>query len=518
SLYCCDSNCGVWIDRSGQSPNVDLIINRCQNNGYYSIPDPGPPPSWDSCLSDAPGDAQPALPTGTIEPQDTGLRTFSRLPVPSTKTAPASPLSTYAPSPDSPRPSSSTTSPFPSSETASAGLTAGSKAAIGICTSLGVIALVFLLIFMIRRRRSDPRTYPRSDPTVTRHKRSFSEPPSGSRTSLTAPLMTPTSASLRNTPCTPPARLSDRKYLTSVFNQGLQRPPSTPSGAEKPAFPVSPIFAPTSSKLVPRHERRATTNSSIRSPLPSPPPASSQYPRSSIYSLSSGLGASTTTFNSNKGDSVRSGTVTVTGTSTPPLSPTRPPRPHDGPLQIPDLVAPSGPPPSHALPPPPPSPAHHKHPICSSPTFPVSPVSPASPTFPARPIVLGGSPVVAVYQHADKVHYEPAIGIAVPHSPPPPPPPPPLLPPPAVAVTSAAAKELCDLTESYARERKTRDSWGSWSGAGYGGGGPGVSPIGAGRKRGSDGSSRGSADKKGSANATGTALRELDLEKLGGRY
>ncbi|KAI1634570.1 hypothetical protein F4809DRAFT_665348 [Biscogniauxia mediterranea] len=543
SLYCCDyTNCGVWIDKPGQSPNVDLIINKCQNHGYYSIPDPGPP-AWDSCSSGSPTNAQPNLPPGTIEPPDAGLRTFSRSSVPSMTSVPASPSSTSVPTLDSPIPSLSTDPPSSSSETESTGLTAGSKAAIGICTSLGVIALVSLLVFLIRRWKSDPRSYLKGDPVAPRHIRSFSEPPSGSRTSLIAPLMTPVpSASSRTAPCTPPARLSDRKYLGSCFNQDLPRSPATPGRPDDPAFPVSPIFAPTrssggsGSKLVPRHERRATTNS-IGFPLPSssPPAASApHYPQSSIYSLSSGPGvASTTTFGSNNNNnnhnkgagSMLSGCTAVATTSgtpppPPPLSPsTRSLRPHDSnPLPPPPapgehaLVAPSGPPPTRALPPPPPTPtsppAHHS----ASPTFSVSPTSPTFPPPTARPIVLGGgsssppySPRYYSHNNSNNNHHHHEGGPGL------------------------AARELCELTETYARETRG-GSWGSWSagggcGGGGGGGGPGVSPIGGagtgggGRKRGSDGtSSRGSGDRKGAAYATAMALRELDLEKLGGRY
>ncbi|KAI5926033.1 hypothetical protein F4810DRAFT_620165 [Camillea tinctor] len=432
SLYCCDyTNCGVWIDKPGQSPNVDLIINRCQNNGYYSIPDPGPP-AWDSCPSVAPSNSQPVLPSGTTGPPDTELRTLSGSSVATMTSVPTRLSSTSEPMPASPTPSSGTLQSISNpSESAPTGLTAGSKAAIGVCASLGIIALIFLLVFLFRRRRSFPRNYLKSSPVVPRHIRSFSEPPSGSRTSLIAPLMTPvTSASSRTAPCTPPARLSDRKYIGSCFNQDAPHSRSSPRGrrtADDPGLPVSPVFAPpqshhsttTNSKLAPRHSRRATT-SSIRFPLPaSPPPHCAQ---SSMYSLP---GASTTTFGSN---------------------------PNRGPPAPAPLRLPSGPPPTRALPPPPPPGA-----------------SPTSPTFPRSP---------TTYHH----RYSPGVG--------------------------AAARELCDLTEAYAREARG-GSWGSWSGGV--GGGPG------GRKRGSDGtSSRGSGGGKGSS--AGMALRELDLEKLGGRY
>ncbi|EFX06302.1 hypothetical protein CMQ_6623 [Grosmannia clavigera kw1407] len=53
-LYWCDSAfCGVWIEAgtSGQDPNVDRLINQCQNIGYSSVYDPGSPASDYSCSS-----------------------------------------------------------------------------------------------------------------------------------------------------------------------------------------------------------------------------------------------------------------------------------------------------------------------------------------------------------------------------------------------------------------------------------------------------------------------------------
>ncbi|KAH6851082.1 hypothetical protein B0I37DRAFT_404768 [Chaetomium sp. MPI-CAGE-AT-0009] len=57
SLYWCDLTfCGVGINRAGglgQDPTVDLIINTCQNIGFYSIIDPGPPPPNFTCSTEA---------------------------------------------------------------------------------------------------------------------------------------------------------------------------------------------------------------------------------------------------------------------------------------------------------------------------------------------------------------------------------------------------------------------------------------------------------------------------------
>ncbi|KAF2971473.1 hypothetical protein GQX73_g2153 [Xylaria multiplex] len=180
------------------------------------------------------------------------------------------------------------------------------------------------------------------------------------------------------------------------------------------------------------------------------------------------------TIESNKASSIHSGSATVIGASTPPLSSTRFPRLHDGSLELTVFPTPAGPPPNRALPAPP-----LNHP--NSPTFSALSVSPRSPTFPAPALIRGDSPGVPTQQGK------------------------------AALPASISAKELRDLTESYAREAEARESWGSWSGVG--GGGPGVTGPGRKRSRGK----RGSAEKKGGAKVV-TVPQELDLEKLSGRY
>ncbi|KAI0436227.1 hypothetical protein F4803DRAFT_242735 [Xylaria telfairii] len=467
-LYCCDSaSCGVYIGDIGQSPNVDLIINECQNIGFFSIEDPGPP-ATNYCAS----------PTLTTIPTSAPLYTIANepsvLPTPGTRSIDSigpytvPPTGTLDTSMSSTSTSilisstSSTSSPTSANAT-SPRLTEGAKAAISIFSVIAVLAIAAVLLLLVRRRQRRPRSSSPRPHLITFVNRSYPIPHSDSGTPLITP---PPTASSRSVPLIPPAKLSERKYLEPTLGTGSPRPPASPSGTNR-AFPPSPIGAATQSGPLSQYERSEATKS-IRSPASRVASAPSNHPQSSVYSLSSGPGGSTVTVESNKVSSVHSSSATVNGTSTPPLSATKFPRTHEGPLESPDFVTPAGPPPNRALPAPP-----SNHP--NSPTFSAPSVSPRSPTFPARCLARGDSPVVPTQQ--GNVSRPP---------------------------TAISAKELRDLTESYARE--TRESWGSWSGVG--GGGPGVMSA-AGRKR-------GSAEKNG--DKTAVPLQELDLEKLSGRY
>ena len=200
-------------------------------------------------------------------------------------------------------------------------------------------------------------------------------------------------------------------------------------------------------------------------------PDAAHLPRSSVSSYSSDNPAPSFAL------SVTSGSYTVTGT--PPHSPSRPTRPHDEPLEIPDLVAPSGPPPRRALPPPPP---------ISGPTA----LSP--PPWPLRSVITK-SPV----QHGDVgvaagvVKNNPARGVRL----------------------ENGSQDLCELTEEYAQGR---GSWGSWSGGG--GGGPGVTSI----KKKKECNPRNTVEATAvltshdSPGRKGSKAKGLDLEILGGSY
>ncbi|KAJ8130265.1 hypothetical protein O1611_g3365 [Lasiodiplodia mahajangana] len=354
-LYCCDSiNCGVYIGNIGQSPNVDLIINECQNIGFFSIEDPGPPAA-NYCASPTPGATAlfTLLPTHTSE---------TPIPLASTSILASSSTSTSSPS---------------SSNNNSTQLTAGVKVAIGVFSILALLAITALLLLLFRWRRRSPRASSPGPLLVSYDNPSYPGSHSTSRTPLITPLP---SASSRTTPLIPPAKLSDRRYLQLVPKAGDS------SGESNRDSPLSPTRSP---RPIHQHGRRATSNIQ----LPVKASESPKYPHRSVYS-SSGLGASTVTMETNKASSALSSSATVTETSTPPPTPKRFPQTHDGPLELSDFVTPAGPPPSRALPALPTSPPNHPN----SPAISAPPLSPKSPTFPAQSVVRGDSPIVPTRQ------------------------------------------------------------------------------------------------------------------------
>ncbi|KAI0407942.1 hypothetical protein F4802DRAFT_551893 [Xylaria palmicola] len=343
-------------------------------------------------------------------------------------------------------------------------LTRGAKAAISLFSVISVLAIAAILILLFRRRRRHSRSASPRPLLIPRNNGPYLE----SNSDYGTPLATPTpSASSRSAPLTPPAKLSDRRYLQPALVKGAPGSLASPStGNQTNTSPsVSATIQVSSS---PQREQSAMVDN-VQFPGSVIDTALPRHPQSSIYSLSSDPGVSSATIESNTVSSVHSGSATVTGSDTLRSSATKYPRVHDGPLFDSTVNAtPAGPPPCGALPA---LPSTHPN----SPTFPASSVSPRSPTFPARPMARDESLAVPIGQGR-------TTGIP----------------------TSISTKELRDLTESY--ERETRASWGSWSGVG--GGGPGVVPV---SRR------RGSAEKKGESK-TAVPLQELDLEKLSGRY
>ncbi|KAK7756475.1 hypothetical protein SLS62_001701 [Diatrype stigma] len=132
----------------------------------------------------------------------------------------------------------------------------------------------------MRRRRKDPKGYLKTAArSPLHHSRSPSRPPSGAHTPLITP---PPSASSRNAPPgTPPARLSDRKFLPLILQPGGGRgagmemgtahssltsvyPPSSEHLQDSYPYsystPASPIQSPSSgfyyNKFFPRHHQR----------------------------------------------------------------------------------------------------------------------------------------------------------------------------------------------------------------------------------------------------------------------
>ncbi|KAK3386900.1 hypothetical protein B0H63DRAFT_558501 [Podospora didyma] len=488
-LYWCDSTfCGVAISPTGgleQDPNVDLIINTCQNIGITSVLDPGPPTSGFSCQTDAKEASQcpnahglsgtllantkasegnPFSQTQTETPKTLLSSKPKQLSstLPTTVTAP---LTTrhYIPSTLTPEPTTlitatsllpqtlvvveSSTTPTVlgasatsagNSTTSSSGLSGAAKAAMAVCSVVGLVALIFLSALCLRRRQ-------RKRQQLHRHRRLRSPsrlardgPRPNSPRSL---LISPSSYAADNNspPLTPPLRLRDRKFLPSILRSSSNRSPSPPLTPLTPAyssthnsavFPASPLCSPTTSKLVPRAEGRTalrTYGDDVHPQISLAMPNGGTIGHGRHVSRGS-LGSSSVAPSSTTGPSSLRNEVHATNfnyftRSTPPppppptASPTRPPRPQEAPLEIPDLVSPApspytmaaaspvGPPPSRALPSPP-----------------VSPVT-----------SVGGSSTVRSQTRAVLSHHE--------------------------------ARDLEDLAEEY-----PRSSWGSWSGTGTGSG------------------------------------------------
>ena len=195
------------------------------------------------------------------------------------------------------------------------GLSTGVKVAITVCTLLALIALLgFLLCFLRRRSRQQDHLSLRR-----RIKHPTSPRPPGSPTPLVSPTVSHTDAD--GVPLTPPARLRERKFLPTVVSQ--LSPGLKASGHS--SFPASPLYSPTTNKLIPRHERTPKIYSGGNSPPLYPVPSN-----------------------------VPSGGVTAIAVASKRNSPSRPPRPQEAPLDITGLASP-GPPPTRALPSTPPN-------------------------------------------------------------------------------------------------------------------------------------------------------------------
>ncbi|KAI1644839.1 uncharacterized protein F4817DRAFT_318330 [Daldinia loculata] len=441
-LYCCDSTfCGVWTSEKGQSPNVDLIINKCQNIGNYLIYDPGPPlPNKFNCNSAVTKLGEPGL--RTILPSNELSSIITTISSSSSIAAAETSLSSKL---------NSTTSSIDTVPSTSTGLTEGSKAAIGICSSLAIIAIVFLGGFLVSRHRQRPQSFLDDTPSAPRLGRSSSEPQSGSHTPLITP---PHSASSKGPPLTPPARLSDRRFLPSLLKQGDTPNSSSVFGVDERVIVPTTLKGSAEKKTTLPRKGHMIPNAVAEPPVSLSPPAAIHFAphflRDSNNSYSSGPIGTWTPTGPNKDSSVHYGITNPPrfNSHSPPLpfSPTRPLRPHDEPIEIPHLVTPAGPPPSHALPVPPPY-----HP--TSPTFSVSPISsPGSPMLPSlkSPSSMRDKSYVSDnIQQGEENKRQPdasKIGIALP----------------------ASSQDVDDMTHPYAYETP-----GSWEGKKRGHGGNG---------------------------------------------
>ncbi|KAK1986218.1 hypothetical protein LZ30DRAFT_582476 [Colletotrichum cereale] len=450
-VYCCDStSCGVQLDGNlGQDPSVNFITNTCQNIGSGIIQDPGPPPSGYACpLSsvDKPSDPcpRPFMMTDARGPVSTSTNSLAT-PTPDFTTLTASTSIVYRP------PTQTTTSamqtlgidvsnPSPYEGSRHAGLPTGAKVAIGAASSVAFLAILALAVCLLRRR------------TRSRHTQIGITHPNVQQTSPINPLTSPL-GSIRgatHTPLIPPPRLQERRLLPispnprrpSITITTAKTPLVAPVAQGSPSSP-SPVSSSTVSlsKLPPRFDRSTKPYYGI----PPPHDLAGGSSAGKTASMSSAMSGRTATTISN---------VSISFPELAPSSPTRPVRPSDEPLHIPDLVCP-GPPPNRSLPSPP-------------------------ARSPSRP--------VALFRNQQHTESRGSDGWAPPRR--------------AArgAVPGKEAKDVRGSTETCARESPERDSWGSW---GIGGGGTGTGT---------------SSAQKGGRIADSPVLEEADLERMGGRY
>ncbi|KAJ0159704.1 hypothetical protein CTA2_9241 [Colletotrichum tanaceti] len=475
-LYCCDStSCGVQLDgKLGQDPNVNFIINHCQNLGSGTIQDPGLPPTGYACPISSDDESRTPCPRPFMVPDPRGplstktspmtqfapvyttLTTLTTLTT-STSVSSRSPTrSTHSVVMKTPGVSASASASNQSQTHRHGGMPMGAKVAVGASSGVAFLAMLAFMICLFRRRtRVGHAQSIKSEirhPTL-RHAIPSSSPPPPP----TPPVMSPlgsTHGSFR-TLQTPPARLQERRLLRTPTSPGNPRInvsiPGTPLGAifgQTSPFTQFLTPSPTTNKSPPRFDR--STKPYYGVPPPSVVKGTSKSGKTE--SMSSAASGRTAT------------TVSNISSSFPhlvPSSPTRPPRPHENPLHIPNLVCP-GPPPTRSLPSPPPR----------------SPSSPSSPLSMFRTQQRAKSSSSATIDNGWVPPRNPARGV----------------------VLGKESKDLHDLTETCARESRERDSWGSW-GVGVGGTGVGTSSI---------------QRKGGSVHSP--VLEEADLERLGGRY
>ncbi|KAJ2902135.1 uncharacterized protein MKZ38_000988 [Zalerion maritima] len=402
-LYCCDFNpCGVWINPAG-GPGQDR---------FHEIQDPGPPSrehcsSWYTAQAERDTFSCQSLGSGDGSDDDGEVSVMGVGP------ESGSPTSTSTPNNGAnlQEPSSSydaTTGSRTNGEEPSPGeIPTSAKIAASICSVLGLVALVSVIMFLVqKRRRSAP--YVRNLRDHIKHGPSLSQTDSPNSISPT-PLITPTNSNTLspppgaaaarptsngsgafsmamamaksrsktslggdhrgssasttltgggNGPLTPPLRLRDRRIL--AVPSILRSAPSSPRPAPTPrlqqrTFPTAPYCAPTTSKLVPRHERTPKIYISKVPFLPSV--------GMGLVDVGSDRDEETVPVAAERGkregreSKGSDGNGVVNGVSlhgnrngpndennvSPPLSPRRPPRPHESMLEIPDLVSPMSP-------------------------------------------------------------------------------------------------------------------------------------------------------------------------------
>lgn len=445
------------------------VILTMRSHGFYDLYDPGPPAI--SCWK--PSFVLPAQPSPSSSASMLSFpaSTHREPPVPAKSNPPDSAtvaVSTGSSASYAPAVAAQDVPPSPG------GLSQGAKTAIGICCVVAMVALLAALWLMRRCRRGN-RGYLKSPPSPRHHTRAEPGPLSGSHSPLLTP---PPSSSSKTMPVTPPPpRLSDRKYLVSMT---LGPDPAQFERRCSPAtvFPRAPICSPTGKKLASRPENPTATSPSGHSISPDLTQKVTPLtggPRSSQTGQDGTPGTSPPAAEYKNPRSMDSASLP----GTPPMSPSRPRRPHDSLLEV-GTVRPASKPPSWALSTPPRGVRHIRAPV--SPVLPVSPLSTTSSTN----LSVAPGP-----QHSGM-----AVALELERNP-----------PASRGARSGPSTGSNESNESYARKKRdTSVSWGSWGGTGAGS-----------RCRAAENRPQGAGDKKGTGGAA-MPLQELDLEALGGSY
>ncbi|KAF5598504.1 hypothetical protein FPCIR_3067 [Fusarium pseudocircinatum] len=262
ALYCCDAQaCGVDnLGEGGKDPNVNWLINTCQDHGYHSIIDPGPPQPYHICDPESLNEDKACQKAkGTDKSQDASSQSTSEASTAEstlqTTTNPTTLETTSVPIQSSIPETTYSTTTVPStlatsdpsssdSSNTNKGMPLGVKVTIAIISVISLLAIAALIFCLLRRRQSRKTDIRR----LIKHP-SSPPPRADSPTPLVSPTISHTDPD--GVPLTPPARLRERRFLADEPN----------------GFPTSPVYSPTSSKLSPRHERTPRIYSANQVPM-----------------------------------------------------------------------------------------------------------------------------------------------------------------------------------------------------------------------------------------------------------
>ncbi|CAF3563238.1 hypothetical protein SNK04_001723 [Fusarium graminearum] len=346
TLYCCDAQaCGVDnLGERGRDPNVNWLINACQDIGYHSVIDPGPPQPYHICDPESVNGSDKHCQDASAADvtQDGSSQTTSRLSStkatatketvssrPTTEETLTSvplqssiPQTSYSTSRDSSAQGTSNPSSSDQNDTKNdKGMPLGVKVTVAVISVVGLLAICALVFCLLRRRRS------RKNDIRRLIKHPTSPPPvADSPTPLVSPAisLSASHADAEGVPLTPPARLRERRYLPTM-------------GDQQDSFPTSPLFSPTARNLSPRHERTPRIYSSNQVPMivMTAPDGGNMRNNDRSASISDGI--------ITPPPSALIDPLGLGGNTSPP----RPPRSRDASF---NMLASPGPPPTRALP------------------------------------------------------------------------------------------------------------------------------------------------------------------------